>query len=83
MARQRINLQDQTKMDGIDTDLSVLADEFIEAQNDVIKSKSFLGEVEQRFIECMRDKSKNTITHEGRTFTVRKGHLVKEAIIVK
>lgn len=84
MARKsKIDMEDQVKMEGIDTELSMIADEFLRAGNDVIKAKTSLDEVEQRFIDVMREHSKTSITHEGRTFSVRKGHVVKEAIVVK
>ncbi len=73
----------QETMPGIDTDLSIAADKFLSADETIHKAKASKDDAELELIELMKAKGKNTITHNGRTLTARKGHITKGSITVK
>lgn len=83
MARKsRINIEEQVKMEGTDTELSQAADELLECERAVVSAQAAAQEVESRMVDLMEGQGLKTMNHEGRTFTVRETNITRRTIVV-
>lgn len=80
--KKQITTEEQAKMEGIDTDLSQAADEFLDAQKQIVMAQTTADEVEERLAQLMEDQGLKTMNHEGRKLTVREVNITRRSIVV-
>jgi len=76
-------MQKQMTLPGHDTELSLAADEYLEAVEKLDDAKSKKEERQLNLIELMRGIKKTSITHNGHLLELRRGKITKDTIVVK
>ncbi len=72
--------QSQMVMKETETDLSIAADAFLKARNDLKDSKEDADTAEQKLITAMYDHKKYSLNHGGYTLTIKRGTEPKDKI---
>lgn len=80
--RKQVDTEEQIKMEGGDTDLSIAADEFLDCQKEIVLAQTKADEVEERLAQLMEDQGLKTMNHEGRKLTVRETNITRRSIVV-
>ena len=73
----------QMTMPGADTELSVLADEYILAIANVVEAEARIAEVRKGLMTAMRKLNKDHFNHGGRRFFLRTGRKIDSTIVLK
>lgn len=73
----------QMTMKGIDTNLSNACDRYIEALDDLKRSKESAEDAAKELIEILKSQRKPSVKHAGVTIYFREGRVTKDKIVVK
>ncbi len=75
--------QKQIMMIGIDTDLSVAAEEYLKAVDVLNQSEDYVAGRRKDLIKIMKKIGKTNFTHNGHRFVFRSGHRTESSIVLK
>lgn len=76
-------MQKQMTIEQVETDLSIMADRYLDAREDVKRSKEGLDDAEQKLINAMYEHKKYSLKHGGYVLVIKQGEQPKDKIHVR